>query len=457
MNLNNKGFAITAVIYSMIVLFLMMLLLILIMLSSRKIILDKQKTEALNNINGDSEQTIYKETLLNGAYPELYQGLIPITLSSNGVATVADTTKMWYSYENKIWANAIIVDISDLEIKEKYFNSDMTLKSSSIGTIVESADILMYYVWIPRYSYKLWDINGGNSSPFAIEIKFASNKTKVAGNTNNEFLTHPAFTFGNTELNGIWIGKFETTGDITDMTILPNQNSIGGKTISVMYSSARTLEDNSKYGLKSDIVDTHILKNIDWGALVYLSHSNYGTCNNDICSQISLNNTVGSTGCSSGEVSPSSTATTCKNEWNSSGGYTASSNGNITGIYDLSGGKWEYVMGVMSDENNIPIIGTSEFATLPDPKYYDLYLNGTSDLDQTRGIIGDATKETLSISGANNGSWYNDYSKFVYSDNAWFARGGRAGDLANAGLFAYFRHNGGINGNVSFRIAITKE
>ena len=31
--------------------------------------------------------------------------------------------------------------------------------------------------------------------------------------------------------------------------------------------------------------------------------------------------------------------------YNTSIGYTASTTGNITGIYDMSGGAWEYVMG----------------------------------------------------------------------------------------------------------------
>ena len=63
--MNNKGFAISGVIYSMIVLFLMLMLLILIMLSSRKVIIDKQKTDALNEINGTEEEVgLYKESIL---------------------------------------------------------------------------------------------------------------------------------------------------------------------------------------------------------------------------------------------------------------------------------------------------------------------------------------------------------------------------------------------------------
>ena len=49
---NNKGFAISTIIYSMVILFLMLMLLILLMLSTRKVILDKQKTGIINSING---------------------------------------------------------------------------------------------------------------------------------------------------------------------------------------------------------------------------------------------------------------------------------------------------------------------------------------------------------------------------------------------------------------------
>ena len=124
---NNKGFAISTIIYSMVILFLMLMLLILLMLSTRKVILDKQKTGIINSINGTEEDAkLYKETLLNGAYPELYKGLVPVTIDNDGTVKKADTTKMWYSYENKIWANAVILFGDDI------YNAGDTIKEEEI-------------------------------------------------------------------------------------------------------------------------------------------------------------------------------------------------------------------------------------------------------------------------------------------------------------------------------------
>jgi hypothetical protein len=41
--------------------------------------------------------------------PELYDGLIPVTIESNGTVKVADTSTKWYNYSKRKWANAVIV------------------------------------------------------------------------------------------------------------------------------------------------------------------------------------------------------------------------------------------------------------------------------------------------------------------------------------------------------------
>ena len=59
------------------------------------------------------------------------------------------------------------------------------------------------YVWIPRYKYKLFNVSGTTTSAQMIEIEFENSTTsKSSGSQNGEWLTHPAFTFGTTELNG---------------------------------------------------------------------------------------------------------------------------------------------------------------------------------------------------------------------------------------------------------------
>ena len=51
MKLNNKGFALTSIIYMLIVLFLMIMLLILANLAQRKVVLDKIKSDVKENLN----------------------------------------------------------------------------------------------------------------------------------------------------------------------------------------------------------------------------------------------------------------------------------------------------------------------------------------------------------------------------------------------------------------------
>lgn len=54
MKLTNKGFAITSIIYSMLVLFLALLLLIMGNLANRKVLFDKEKSDILSKINPTS-------------------------------------------------------------------------------------------------------------------------------------------------------------------------------------------------------------------------------------------------------------------------------------------------------------------------------------------------------------------------------------------------------------------
>ena len=152
------------------------------------------------------------------SYPELYQGLIPVSISNTGGITVADTSTEWYSYTKQNWANAVLVNCADSSIKDKYFTSDMKINQSMVGQTIDMSEVLQMYVWIPRYKYELWNAANGSSNPQMINITFESKETaKSSGSTNGTYLTHPAFTFGDSELNGIWVGKFETSGTATSV------------------------------------------------------------------------------------------------------------------------------------------------------------------------------------------------------------------------------------------------
>ena len=102
---------------------------------------------------------------------------------------VADTSSEWYNYADHEWANAVLVNVSDNDIKNKYFNNDMSLRETEIGQIVNMNEVQQMYVWIPRYRYQLWNAENGSSDPQAINIVFEDkNDNKSAGTTNGELV-----------------------------------------------------------------------------------------------------------------------------------------------------------------------------------------------------------------------------------------------------------------------------
>ena len=300
--------------------------------------------------------------------PDLDDGMIPIVISDTGiVSTISKNDTSWYNYDNKEWANVVLVTSSS---RSKYLNT--------AGVTVSESDILAYYVWIPRYSYRIWSVdnNSKTGEEQEIEIVFEDkNATKILGTQVGDFRTHPAFTFGNTELNGIWVGKFETTGSADTPTIKPNVQSLTSQNVSTQFTTSQKIGE-STYGSTSKI-DAHMMKNSEWSATVYLSHSKYG-----VNREVYINNSSSKyTGRSGGNVGGSTAINTVYTnqastaQYNTYGFYTwdgylleyntntkmtthdiskvASTTGNITGVYDVSGGALEYVMGVYANSSGV--------------------------------------------------------------------------------------------------------
>ena len=205
------------------------------------------------------------------------------------------------------------------------------------------------------------------------------------------------------------------------------------------------------YGFSGTTYDTHMMKNTEWGAVAYLSQSKCGK--------------YGNTTYSGADKEVADT-----NNMNNTAEVTTSTTGNISGIYGMSGGAYEYVMGNMQVYGNTkPQVGynssnTSGFAgtlgdftsvtgiTFPSNKYYNKYTYGTS-TDYTRGILGDATKE---MSPASYKTWYSDTAAFVADYLSWFKRGG-GGSLYNvtdAGVFNFNYDGGSADSYISGRVVI---
>jgi hypothetical protein len=389
-------------------------------------------------VNNYNSEGIYQEAILNGAYPEIKGDLIPVTIADDGTVKRADLTTEWYSYENKVWANAVILK-SAAEYK--------------VNEVIPESNIDAYFVWIPRYKYKLWNTETASKNAHSIEIVFESKDTKAStGSKNGEYLTHPAFTSFN--VNGIWVGKFETSGTTTDIDVKPNVTSLTNQNVYTFF----TLGYNYNRAL-----DSHMMKNTEWGAVAYLSHSIYG-----LGYEVNINNSsdyiTGSSALPSTDQS-SYPGTYGTDEdvtlpYNTTTGYLASTTGNISGVYDMSGGAWEcmsaYISGAMESSGF-----TTDPATTYGSKYFDVYSASSTLTTYNYRILGDATGEMgpfkLSTVGSGTfyiNSWYTDTSSFVESSYPWFDRGGLYDNGVRAGQFTFARYTGGANGYHSFRLVL---
>ena len=199
---------------------------------------------------------------------ELAQGMIPVKFNASGNAVVADTNSKWYDYSNHEWANAVLVNCADSAIKSKYFDSNNKVLASAVGKTISMDEIMQMYVYIPRYKYQLFNAEDGTSNPQAINITFESKTTaKSTGTKNGEWLTHPAFTFGDKELAGIWVGKFETSNTPALPKIVPNVSSLRNMTIRAQFNTSRLMTTTlaSTYGTSTND-DSHMMKNMEWGS-----------------------------------------------------------------------------------------------------------------------------------------------------------------------------------------------
>ena len=374
--------------------------------------------------------------------PVLASNMIPVYYDeTNDVWKKADVNNkdssyQWYSYNSTgdkkgMWANAVTVKEAN---RQTYLNAN-------VGTPISMDDITTMWVWIPRFNAVTpSNYNGGTKAkPNAIDVTFVKQNEPAID----------AFTFGDKELSGFWYGKFEIGGtlassctnetcNVSNIVVKPNVSSLRNQTVSSFFYASRSMEQTgNSFGFVSSEVDTHMSKNNEWGAVAYLTQSIYGRCTNSTtCTEVGINNNTSYiTGIGD---KPSSTASSVKtNTYNTISGKNASTTGNIYGIYDMSGGAWDYVMGVYKKT-----ISDSGFRSLPDIKYYNNYTESS--------YTGHAISETK--------GWYNDQSFSVYfSVSPWFIRSCFYDDGELSGVFAFYGSSG-INGNNrASRFVITNE
>ena len=381
--------------------------------------------------------------------PVLASNMIPVYYDeTNNVWKKADAsntnkTNSWYSYNSSgeykgMWANAVTVTSTN---RQTYLNA-------TPGTTIPMDDITTMWVWIPRFNAVTpSNYNGGTqASPGAIDVTFVKqNETAI-----------DAFTFGNKQLSGFWYGKFEvghttlassTTDDNLGCTneicsnangiiIKPNVTSLRFNNVSNFFFASRSMEQTgNSFGFVSSEVDTHMSKNNEWGAVAYLTQSIYGRCTSSTtCTEIGINNNRSFI---TGYGAPAGSKSNVTNgAYNTALGKEASTTETIYGIYDMSGGAWERVMGVYNKT-----IKTSGFSSFPNEKYYNNYTGTT--------YTGHALTETS--------GWYSDIAYFVNSSNPWFIQGGNLGDSTYAVVFSFYNSGGYSSSNGSSRFVISNK
>ena len=318
-------------------------------------------------------------------------------------------------------------------------------------------DVESYFVWIPRYAYKI------DSTNKTIDVKFIKNTGNVAAdgtvckyaddptlNTATDYIIHPAFTTNadlgggwDTELSGIWIGKYEsarsnsngtTQGTSDKIKVQPNVTS--WRDASMTIGDYYTVSLNYSQDLKS-----HMLKNSEWGAVAYLTHSKYGRNGTEVTINNNSNYLTGNAGDS---ISATASATT--NAYNTEKGVLASSTGNVYGIYDMSGGAYEYVAAYYNGSTNLTEGNSFASQNGASDMYATVYMGTTL---SSAYKYGDATYEVK--------GWNGDTGDFISSTYPFFKRGGQYDSISTSGIFfteGFFRQ---AYDRLTFRISLVTE
>ena len=352
-----------------------------------------------------------------------------------------------------------------------------------------------YWVWIPRYAYCITEGYNSNTAG-TIDIKFlqGTTNTPIDGSSitisnssgSGNWNVHPAFWWDKNnngvedegeQLTGIWVAKFEasssnvsvatvendlaTTGggdtNSLQVRVIPNVTSWRVITVNNMFTVCRNLTQTGNSLENTTNLNSHMMKNTEWGACAYLSRSVYGK-NGEVWNNPYYNNTTNYspiTGLCGNKTNGKDNATTNMSntvKYNEIGGGNASTTGNVYGIYDMAGGAWEYVAGIytggLSNDNRSKLWDSNN------SKYVDKYTNTTDSQSTYYGNTnkyGDAVYETSSSGYSYTGSWDSSGSNFPYSSYPVFVRGGHALGGSHAGVFAFGDTSGGASTDSSFR------
>ena len=394
--------------------------------------------------------------------PKLANGMTPVAWDESNEEFTPVIENNWYSYN----AQTGILD-------------GKTSKWGNAKTIDGS-----YFVWIPRFEYKIDNSSVGLDYTKAgkIDIRFIDTNTKAGKSgytttngittSSDGYIIHPAFTsdvntggFG-IELDGIWVAKYEMSReDSADSGLTWLQTVNIGNVATKNAGSSSYIRAVSKPGVASwreiniansyqnsynydRAKESHLIKNSEWGALAYLTHSKYGRNGTEITLS---NNASYYTGGDNGIAYKSNTA--------------QSSTGNVTGIYDLRGNAYEYVAIFNKSYSGINFTGPNyvgekvpHFATNggASTKYVTAYNNNTStyQADFTVGDVSHVGDGIHEVWVNAQRSWFSDFARYINIDSPLSMRGGCNTNGGDAGVFFSTYSNGAAYTYTGFRTVL---
>ena len=487
-----------------------------------------EEEKELNELYAQLEAESPENKINKANAPKLLTGMTPIKFempTATAMGTVVQTTAKdtdWYEYgttydeanntTTKRWANAQTEDGS-MWVWIPRFAYKITGETIDVKFLIGTSD---------NYYDEEGNIQTAQRQKTAEEI---IDSTK-------EYTVHPAFTNESSinyanggwdkELTGIWVAKFaagyasgnnsapvkssnenysQSTGwvEATERGADDKQSGgmdarnwldgvYGSTTTSIKYPTfqgttyamnyinhsdsykiARALTDDGNiYGLSSNTANSHLMKNSEWGAVAYLSKSQYGQNDEEIkvnnanllsgnrkrtstSGKSGVDSVYGITGCTSNETSEGSITTTIEAingvsentanangiyVWNQKTGQNASTTGTIYGIYDISGCVWERTADFISngheylleygkslldetkvnytiDENTKTVTANTGASTkhvtiypYSSPESSNIDTASQNNFKNNTKIYGDAVRETTSANaGTSNSGW----------------------------------------------------
>lgn len=446
---------------------------------------EEQKTNDLIDSVGSSGTGINAINLDESANsPKLKEGMIPVKWE-NGSWVVTDSgDENWYNYRGKQWANVMLTDEMTVEGIVDVTTATMQEMKGKRVTNVGSM-----FVWIPRYAYKITQNyhKGGDSITGTVEVCFLEDATNNpikegpivveynAGTTKNYtsfpegYVVHPAFQYEQ-NITGLWVAKFEAshTGCTTSENTGSENTNVTTKTLQVKpgVTSWRNIQIGTSYSVCLNYrptLNSHLMKNTEWGAVAYLSQS---TCGKG--SKIYINNSGSYITGAAGDTAVASQNTNVNTNYTSQQGMQASSTGNVTGIYDMAGGAWEYTAsylenGYVKEKDTDGAVNTNNRYAVGDVlikganKTKFIYAvastdDATSNYGANKEKYGDAIYEVSSNSISNwDDSWNAEFSQFPSTETPFMVRGGDYGSSSLAGFYAFKGMSGEPATNCSFR------